>query len=147
MKYLKERGLDKLIIALTKPVLGICLGQQLMCKYSEEGNTHCLGIFDVKVKKFPPTDIVPHMGWNCHRQLKNSLLFKGVSKDDDVYFVHSYYAAPVESVDVAATTSYGIEFVSVVARDNVCAVQFHPEKSQHAGLSLLANFVDWDGDS
>ena len=90
MKYLTEKDLDRLIISLNQPVLGICLGQQLMCKYSEEGNTSCLGIFDVDVKKFPPEDKVPHMGWNEITGLK-SPLFNEIKESSDVYFVHSYY--------------------------------------------------------
>ncbi len=90
MRYLVEKGLDQTILKLVKPTLGICLGQQLMCASSEEGNTSCLGIFDAKVKKFPNMDVVPHMGWNSFTEVKGTL-FKNVKKTDDVYFVHSYY--------------------------------------------------------
>ena len=91
MKYLIEKGLDKTILAITKPMLGICLGQQLMCSFSEEGTTQCLGIFNTQVKKFPNTELVPHMGWNSFSKAEGPL-FKGVEQTDNVYFVHSYYA-------------------------------------------------------
>jgi glutamine amidotransferase len=102
MHYLKKKGLDKLIKSLKQPVLGICLGQQLMCKFSEEGNTECLGIFDVTVKQFPALDIVPHMGWNNLEFKINSKLFEEISPEDDVYFVHNYYC------ELSKNTNYSI---------------------------------------
>ncbi len=140
MNYLRERGLDELIISLTKPLLGICLGQQLLCKTSEEGNTKCLGVFDVEVKKFPATDVVPHMGWNCHRQFNNSPLFKGVSKDDNVYFVHSYYCELSENT--IAECDYILPFSAAMQKDNFYATQFHPEKSASVGELILKNFLE-----
>jgi glutamine amidotransferase len=140
MNYLRERGMDELIISLTKPLLGICLGQQLLCKTSEEGNTKCLGVFDVEVKKFPATDVVPHMGWNCHRQFNNSPLFKGISKDDDVYFVHSYYCELSENT--IAECDYILPFSAAMQKDNFYATQFHPEKSASVGEQILKNFLE-----
>ena len=138
MKYLKERGLDKLITSLTQPVLGICLGQQLMCKFSEEGNTNCLGIFDVEVKKFPATDIVPHMGWNGLTKI-NSPLFSGIKESDDVYFVHSYYCELSENT--TAICEYILPFSAAMQKDNFYATQFHPEKSASVGEQILKNFL------
>ena len=140
MNYLRERGMDELIISLTKPLLGICLGQQLLCKTSEEGNTKCLGVFDVEVKKFLATDVVPHMGWNCHRQFNNSPLFKGISKDDDVYFVHSYYCELSENT--IAECDYILPFSAAMQKDNFYATQFHPEKSASVGEQILKNFLE-----
>jgi len=139
MKYLKEKGLDKLIPALTQPVLGICLGQQLMCNFSEENNTECLGIFNTSVKKFPPTELVPHMGWN-NVEVLQSRLMKGVSADDNFYFVHSFYAEPCENT--SAICSYILPFSAVMEKDNFYATQFHPEKSADAGEKILKNFLD-----
>lgn len=139
MNYLREKQLDKLITSLTQPVLGICLGQQLMCKFSEEGNTNCLGIFDVQVKKFPPTDIVPHMGWNCHRQLNDLPLFRRVNKDDDVYFVHSYYCEL--SQYTIAECDYILPFSAAMQKNNFYTTQFHPEKSAGVGEQILKNFL------
>lgn len=139
MKYLREKGLDKLIPAFTQPVLGICLGQQLMCNFSEENNTECLGIFDTTVKKFPPTELVPHMGWN-NLEVSQSRLLKGISAEDDFYFVHSFYAEPCEST--TATCTYILPFSAVLEKDNFYATQFHPEKSADAGGKILKNFLD-----
>lgn len=138
MKYLKERLLDELIVSLTQPVLGICLGLQLMCNFSEEGNTKCLGIFDTSVKKFPATDIIPHMGWNNFTQLK-SHLFTGVNTEDNVYFVHSYYAEINENT--IATTNYILPYGSAMQKNNFYATQFHPEKSARVGEQILNNFL------
>ena len=139
MKHLKELKLDRLIPNLKQPVLGICLGQQLMCKYSEENDTECLGIFDQKVKKFMPSDRekVPHMGWNNLLQT-NGPLMKGID-EDDVYFVHSYYV-PINEATVA-TTNYITPFSAAMHRNNFYAVQFHPEKSGKQGQQILQNFV------
>jgi imidazole glycerol-phosphate synthase subunit HisH len=138
MNYLRERQLDKLITSLTQPVLGICLGQQLMCKFSEEGNTNCLGIFDVQVKKFPSSDIVPHMGWNSLTKL-NSPLFNGINESNDVYFVHSYYCEI--STYTIAECDYILPFSAAMQKDNFYATQFHPEKSANVGELILKNFL------
>jgi len=139
MKYLKEKGLDTLISSLTQPVLGICLGMQLMCKHSEENDTECLGIFDQTVRLFPQDGFkIPQIGWNNITHLKTNL-FKGVSEDAYMYFVHSYY---VEKCDNAiALTDYISEYSSAVQKDNFYAVQFHPEKSGEAGQLILENFI------
>ena len=139
MKYLKEKGLDTLISSLKQPVLGICLGMQLMCKHSEENDTECLGIFDQTVRLFPQDGFkIPQIGWNNITHLKTNL-FKGVSEDAYMYFVHSYY---VEKCDNAiALTDYISEYSSAVQKDNFYAVQFHPEKSGEAGQLILENFI------
>lgn len=138
MAYLKNKGLDQLIISLKQPVLGICLGLQLMCKSSEEGNTNCLGIFNSKVKLFPPADIVPHMGWNNLADTKG-LLFNGIPAANDVYFVHSYYAEVCE--DTAAVCNYILPFSAAMQKDNFFATQFHTEKSAKIGELILNNFL------
>ena len=140
MKSLKETGLDKIIPALTQPVLGICLGQQLMCNFSEENNTECLGIFNTTVKKFPPTELVPHMGWN-DLKVEQSRLLEGVSAEDNFYFVHSFYAEVCEST--TATCDYILPFSAVMEKDNFYATQFHPEKSADAGERILKNFLEF----
>ena len=139
MKYLKERGLDNLIVSLKQPVLGICLGMQLMCRYSEEADTSCLGIFDTEVRLFPPVDKIPHMGWNNFFTLKGEL-FRGVSPEDDVYFVHSYY--PEISAFTTATCDYILPFSAAMEKDNFYATQFHPEKSAGVGEIILKNFLN-----
>ena len=141
MEHLKTTGLDKLIKELKQPVLGICLGMQLMCSHSEEGNADCLGIFDVDVKRFVPKrheDKVPHMGWNTIAQT-NSALFNGFDKDEYVYFVHSYYV-PVNE-HTAAVTDYIHPFSAALHKDNFYATQFHPEKSGGVGERILKNFL------
>lgn len=139
MKYLKDKGLDKLICSLTQPVLGICLGMQLMCAFSEENDTQCLGIFEQKVKLFPSAGLkIPQIGWNNITQLKSNI-FQGVAENAYMYFVHSYY---VESCEKAISkTDYVIEFSSAVRKNNFYAVQFHPEKSGEAGQKILENFI------
>ena len=154
MSFLQERGLDVLIKSLTQPVLGICLGMQLMCRYSEEGATNCLGIFDTEVKRFESLrheDKVPHMGWNTIYNLQNNMkvvdggmkpdscLFKGVADNSYVYFVHSYYV-PVNDYTVA-TTDYIQPFSAAIQKDNFFATQFHPEKSGSIGEQILKNFL------
>jgi glutamine amidotransferase len=139
MKYLKERGLDKTITSLSQPVLGICLGLQLLCRHSGENDTDCLGIFDTDVKLFPPVEKIPHMGWNNFLTIKGDL-FKGISKDDDVYYVHSYY--PEISSSTTATCDYIIPFSAAMQRDNFYATQFHPEKSAGIGEIILRNFLE-----
>ena len=155
MSYLREHGLDQVIRSLTQPVLGICIGQQLMCRHSEEGDTDCLGIFPVDVLRFRPTrheDKVPHMGWNELRmeneEIRNkneeirmkSPLFQGVNDGDFVYFVHSFYV-PV-CADTIATTDYILPYSAALHKDNFYATQFHPEKSGAVGEKILRNFLD-----
>ena len=138
MKKLKSTGLDKLIPTLKQPVLGICLGMQLMCKYSEEGNTKGLGIFDVDVVKFNNTVKVPQIGWNQIENL-NSELFKGIAEKEFMYLVHSFYV-PLNN-EAIATTEYGVKYASALQKDNFYGVQFHPEKSGEAGEQILKNFL------
>jgi len=139
MKYLNERNLDKTILSIKKPMLGICLGQQLMCTYSEEGSTQCLGIFNTKVKKFPNTELVPHMGWNNFSKVKGEL-FNGLENTNNVYFVHSYYAEINEQT--TAVCVYIKPFSAAMQRDNFYATQFHPEKSADIGEKILKNFLN-----
>jgi len=139
MKKLKESGLDSVIPELKQPVLGICLGMQLMCNYTEEGDTKGLGIFDVDVKRFSNTVKVPQMGWNTIRNLKSNL-FKNINEGDYMYLVHSYYAENCK--DAIATTDYAIEYASALENDNFFGVQFHPEKSGKVGEQLLKNFLE-----
>ncbi len=138
MSKLKHSGLDTLIPQLTQPVLGICLGMQLMCNHTEEGNTQGLGIFDVNVKKFSNAVKVPQMGWNTIHNLKSEL-FKGINDSDYMYLVHSYYA---ENCNQAiATTNYELEYASALENNNFFGVQFHPEKSGVVGERVLKNFL------
>ncbi|GBD87694.1 imidazole glycerol phosphate synthase subunit HisH [bacterium BMS3Abin03] len=139
MNYLKRKKLDTLIKSLKQPVLGICLGQQLMCKYSDEGSTCCLGIFDASVKIFPPKELVPHIGWNNLENIKGELL-KGINTNDNVYFVHSYYSETCENT--IAVCSYIVLFSAAMQKDNFYATQFHPEKSAAAGEKILQNFLE-----
>lgn len=138
MQYLKGKNLDKTIISLKQPVLGICLGLQLMCRFSEEANTDCLEIFDSVVRLFPPTDKIPHMGWNNFLTLKSDL-FNGISTEDNVYYVHSYYA------DISSCTTaiceYILPFSASMKAGNFYATQFHPEKSASIGEKILHNFM------
>jgi glutamine amidotransferase len=145
MSYLREHKLDTLICDLRQPVLGICLGLQLMCTHSEEGNVDCLGIFPEKVKKFVlPTDEkskfkIPHMGWNSLSGLRTPL-FNRISEEDYFYFVHSFYATT--GTDTAATCDYLVPFSASLQRDNYYATQFHPEKSGMVGALILENFIN-----
>jgi glutamine amidotransferase len=139
MQYLKERGLDEVIKSITQPFLGICLGLQLMCNKTEEGDTECLGIFDTDVKLFPPKEKVPHMGWNNFESF-NGELFKGINKNDDVYYVHSYYAENCN--EAIATCNYIVPFSTALQKDNFYATQFHPEKSAGIGEQILKNFLE-----
>lgn len=138
MKILKEKGLDQLIPTLKQPVLGICLGMQLMCKNNEEGNTVGMGIFDCNVKKFPPLDLVPHMGWNTVSHLKWPL-FSEISEEDDLYFVHSFYCELSENT--TSVCDYILPFSASLQKDNFFATQFHPEKSGKVGNKMLENFL------
>lgn len=141
MNYLRKAGIDSLILSLKQPVLGICLGMQLMCKHSEEGDANCLGIFDTEVKRFIPRkngDKIPHMGWNNIIDV-NSSLFDSSLENEYVYFVHSYYVALSEHT--AATTDYIQPFSAALHKDNFFATQFHPEKSGDVGEKILKNFL------
>ncbi len=154
---IKRLGLDTVIreAANNKPFLGVCVGMQALLDFSEENDgTECLGIIPGKVLPFgknlvdPVTNErlkVPHMGWNQVHQVIKHPLWKNIPQDSRFYFVHSYFAQPTSPDPVAASTSYGFPFASALSKDNVFAVQFHPEKSQHVGLNLYANFVEWDG--
>lgn len=142
MNYLKARGLDKLILSLTQPVLGICLGMQLMCRYSEENDTVCLGIFGEEVKKFNTDGLklkVPQIGWNNIYDLKSDL-FRNVKEESFCYFVHGYYAAKGEHT--IAKTNYVQPYSSGLQKNNFYGVQFHPEKSAAAGEQILKNFIE-----
>ena len=139
MKYLTDKGLDKVLVAIEKPMLGICLGLQLMCKFSEEGNTNCLGIFDTNVKKFPNTGKVPHIGWNNFETTKSEL-FKNIEIDNDVYYVHSYYAEINDQT--IASCNYILPFGTAMHKNNFYATQFHPEKSADIGEQILKNFLE-----
>ena len=142
MRHLKQNGLDLLIPDLKQPVLGICLGLQLMCNHSEEGDVNCMGIFPLEVKKFVTETFlvkIPHMGWNTIDELK-SPLFEGVNEEEYVYFVHSYYAE--YSKYTIARTGYLNYFSAGLSKDNFFATQFHPEKSGLAGSRILENFIN-----
>ena len=138
MNYLKSLKLDELIPTLKQPFLGICLGQQLLCDFSEEGNTKCLGIFNLKVKQFPPTDIVPHMGWNNLQKLQGPLL-EGISMEDNFYFVHSYYCEIGQNT--TSECDYILPFSATLQKNNFYGTQFHPEKSGDVGSKILENFL------
>ena len=146
MGYVREKGLDTVIPSLTQPVLGICIGQQLMCRHSEEGDVDCLGIFDAEVKRFVPLkheDKIPHMGWNSLQfpQKKGAKgIFQGFGQDEFVYFVHSFYVPVCEHT--AAITEYIHPFSSAMQKDNFYATQFHPEKSGEVGQRILRNFLE-----
>ena len=145
MAYLRQTGLNKVIVELKQPVLGICLGLQLMCAHSEENDTECLGIFEEKVKRFVPekgmeyTTKVPHMGWNTIKGLKTNLFDPSID-GQFVYFVHSYYAAIGEHT--IATSNYILPFSAALHKDNFYATQFHPEKSGSVGAKILENFIN-----
>jgi len=139
MTYLKARGLDTVIRELKQPVLGICIGQQLLCMHSEENDTDCLGIIPARVKKFPPKDKIPQIGWNTITDLKGNL-FKGIQENSYVYFVHSYYVEP--NPYQIATADYILPYACAFQKDNFYAVQFHPEKSSDIGSKILENFIE-----
>lgn len=139
MNYLKERKLDQVIQSAKQPLLGICLGMQLLCNHSEENDTPCLGLFDVEVKKFTSDTLkIPQIGWN-NIHIKDNPLFKGVADHSYCYFVHSYYAELNERS--IATSNYEIDFSCALAKDNFYGVQFHPEKSAETGEQILKNFL------
>lgn len=143
MRYLEERGLDKIVKNLEQPVLGICLGMQLMCKYSEENDTKCLGIFNEDVKRYPQLTNgdfkTPQIGWNTIYDLKEDL-FRNITENSYCYFVHGYYAALGEHT--IATTDYMLPYSSALNKDNFYGVQFHPEKSAEVGEQILRNFLN-----
>ena len=155
MRKLDRRGLRSAVIeaARTKPFLGICIGLQMLFEQSEEGNVPGLGVFAGPVRRFPAEKMVgpsgerlkvPHMGWNRLVQAQPHALWDGIDNGARFYFVHSYFVDPADRGCIAATTDYGIPFTSAVARDNIFAIQCHPEKSAQAGLALLSNFVRWN---
>jgi len=154
MRYLKEYALDEAVreAAATKPLLAVCIGEQMLFERSEEGDTAGLGIFPGCVRRFPPQAMkdaqggklkVPHMGWNEVMQTGPHPLWRGIADANRYYFVHSFYVEAGKPELVAGYSIYGFPFTCAVAQDNIFAVQFHPEKSQTAGLALLANFVTW----
>ncbi len=155
MKNLRSRGLDRWLkgwFASGKPLLGICLGTQVIFDYSEENQTPCLGLIPGQVKRFPPdmqdegrTLKIPHMGWNGVTFSRKHPVFNDLSKEAEFYFVHTYYPAPAEAGHVIGRTEYGMTFCAAVAVRNLAAVQFHPEKSGAPGLKILENFCAWDG--
>jgi len=145
---LRQRGLDRPVLDAVKagkPLIGICVGLQLLFDESEEmGHHRGLGILPGKIIRFPESDLpVPHMGWNQINPVRDHPLLKDIDAGDFAYFAHSYYARPDNPADLVANTDYGLDYASIVGRDNVCAIQFHPEKSQHVGLQILNNFVDF----
>ncbi len=155
MRELNARGLAAAVVraAHEKPFLGICIGLQMLFEHSEEGDVPGLGILPGQVRRFPDAEMhdaagvrlkVPHMGWNQVRQAAAHPLWQGIADDTRFYFVHSYYVEPAAPDVIAGSTQYGIAFTSAVARANIFAVQFHPEKSATAGLRLLENFMHWN---
>ncbi len=157
MGEIRRLGIDQVVLEAirSKPLLGVCVGMQALMGFSDEnGGTECLGVLPGKVTFFgddlrdPATGAalkVPHMGWNQVHQTQPHPLWEGITQDSRFYFVHSYYVQPDDAALTMATTRHGVNITAAVARDNVFAVQFHPEKSQHAGLALYANFLAWDG--
>jgi imidazole glycerol-phosphate synthase subunit HisH len=154
MRYLEESGLRDTVIkvAASKPLFGVCVGQQMLFDWSEEANTRGLGLLPGRVLKFPAESMrladgqrlkVPHMGWNRVHQCVAHPLWEGIRQDSFFYFVHSYFAAPEQKNQTVGRSEYGLSFTCAVAKDNIFATQFHPEKSAAAGLRLYQNFVDW----
>lgn len=155
MAYLREKNLDawlKNYIKTGKPLLGICLGTQIILDYSEENDTQCIGLVNGSTKRFPDKLMdegqllkIPQMGWNSVQLQRSHPVFENISPEAEFYFVHSYYPAPSDEAAVLGTTDYGITFCSVLAKDNLVAMQFHPEKSGRPGLQVLRNFCAWRG--
>lgn len=156
MKHLKDMELEEVVLhaAREKPFFGICMGMQVLMAHSEENHgVDCMNLYPGEVRAFADESLqaqmqslkIPHMGWNKVSQKQAHPLWQDIRDDSRFYFVHSYYVDPDDKALVAGTTEYGIEFVSVIARDNVFAAQFHPEKSAHDGLQLLRNFCRWNG--
>jgi len=155
MAYLREKNLDtwlKKYVKTGKPLLGICLGTQIILDYSEENDTDCIGLVAGSTRRFPKKLIsegellkIPQMGWNSVKLRSIHPVFEDVSPDAEFYFVHSYYPAPSDDTTVLGTTDYGMTFCSVLAKDNLIAMQFHPEKSGRPGLQILKNFCAWKG--
>lgn len=149
MRQLAASGARDAVVESTraKPFLGICIGMQMLFEHGEEGDTPGLALLPGRVPRFPAPRMkglkVPHMGWNEVRQSRPHALWGGIPSGERFYFVHSYFPAPAQADITAATTEYGLAFTCAIARDNIFAVQFHPEKSQSAGLRLLSNFVEW----
>jgi glutamine amidotransferase len=149
MRQLAASGAREAVIeaARARPFLGICIDMQMLFERGEEGDTAGLGLLGGRVPRFPAARMaglkVPHMGWNEVRQARAHALWEGVPEGERFYFVHSYFPEPADAALVAATSDYGVRFTCAIARDNIFAVQFHPEKSQSAGLRLLSNFVHW----
>jgi len=153
MAYLRQKKLDvwlKNWFAAGRPLMGICLGTQIILEYSEENDTTCIGLVAGSTKRFPEKLVyggerlkIPQMGWNSVRLLRSHPVFENVPVDAEFYFVHSYYPAPADGQVILGTTDYGISFCSVIARDNLVAMQFHPEKSGRPGLQILRNFCAW----
>lgn len=139
MQMIYNKKLDTIIPALTQPVLGICLGMQLLCKSSEEGNSKGIGIFDIEIKRFTNQLKVPQMGWNTITNLKSEL-FNGIKEEEYMYLVHSFYAPLNENC--IATTNYGINYATAIQKNNFYGVQFHPEKSGKAGEFIIKNFLE-----
>jgi imidazole glycerol-phosphate synthase subunit HisH len=150
MATLRELGLDQAlrqVLARRIPILGICLGAQIILEHSEENDTACLGLLPGRTRALPRGEglKIPHMGWNRVRFLGDHPVFKGLPEGAEYYFVHGYYPAPAESSLVLGVTDYGSEFPSAIGRRNLVATQFHPEKSGRFGLQILENFLAWDG--
>jgi glutamine amidotransferase len=155
MAYLREKKLDtwlKKYVKTGKPLLGICLGTQIILDYSEENKTDCIGLVAGATKRFPEKLIsegqalkIPHMGWNSVKLYRSHPVFNNVSSDAEFYFVHSYHPAPSDADVVLGITDYGMTFCSILAKDNLVAMQFHPEKSGRPGLQILKNFCAWRG--
>ena len=157
MAYLREKNLDvwlKNYIKTGKPLLGICLGTQIILDYSEENETDCIGLVDGSTKRFPDKLTsggqalkIPHMGWNSVTFRRSHPVFQDISPDAEFYFVHSYYPAPSDDSAILGITDYGMKFCSVLAKENLVAMQFHPEKSGRPGLQILRNFCAWRGNA
>ena len=157
MAYLREKNLDvwlKNYIKTGKPLLGICLGTQIILDYSEENETDCIGLVTGSTKRFPDKLTsgsqalkIPHMGWNSVKFHRSHPVFQDISPDAEFYFVHSYYPAPSDDSAILGITDYGMKFCSVLAKENLVAMQFHPEKSGRPGLQILRNFCAWRGNA